>query len=141
MYINKVQIYGRLTRDPELKALPSGSHVINFSVATNRDWKVDGVKKEEVEFHNCVGFGKMAEVIQKWVKKGDKILINGRLKTQGWEDKDSGKKMYRTEVVIEDFMFGDNPKKDGSAKKSSSDTPIEYPDEDLDEINPDDIPF
>lgn len=151
MYLNKVQVYGRLGRDPELKALPSGQSVVNFAMATTRSWKNDqGEKQEQTEWHNIVCFGKRADVINQYVKKGDLFYVEGRLQTRSWDDKDSGKKMYRTEVVVEDFQFGDNPKKDGnnqsqdqgygneSQEAPSTEDQIEYPDED---INPDDIPF
>lgn len=145
MYINKVSLYGRLGRDPELKALPSGSEVVSFTLATTRTWKDDqNVKKEQTEWHNCVCFGKRARVIAQYVKKGDKFYIEGRLQTRSWDDKTSGKKLYRTEVMVEDFQFGDNPKKDGSQASRSDDDrvedvdTIEYPEDDL---VPEDIPF
>lgn len=150
MYINKVQLYGRLGRDPELKALPSGQSVANFSIATTRSWKNDqGEKQEQTEWHNIVVFGKRADVIAQYVKRGHLILIEGRLQTRSWES--DGEKKYRTEIIVEDFQFGDNPKSDnqGSSYPSNStdDQPapaddgnqaVEYPEED---INPDDIPF
>jgi len=142
MYINKVQLYGRLTRDPELKALPSGMSVVSFSLATNREWKNDkGEKQESVAYHNCVCFGKRAEVIAQWVKKGDKFLVEGRIENRSWEK--DGVKQYRTEIMIEDFSFGDNPKKNSETRSEKEDRGVdtdipEYP---ADEINPEDIPF
>ena len=119
MYINKVQLYGNLTRDPEQKALPSGQAVANFSVATNRSWKdkETGKQQEQVEYHNVVAFGKTAEVIAQYLKKGRPVLVEGRLQTRTW-DKD-GVKHYRTEVVVDTFQFGPSLK-DGSAPASSS---------------------
>ena len=103
--INKVQLYGNLTRDPETKALPSGQAVTNFSVATNRNFKdKDGQKQEQVEFHNLVAFGRTAEVIAQYLKRGRPIYVDGRLQTRSW-DKD-GSKMYRTEIIVENFQFG-----------------------------------
>lgn len=143
MYINKAQLYGNLTRDPEIKALPSGIQVANFSVATNRTWKdKDGKKQEEVEYHNCVAFGKTAEVIGQYLKKGKPVLVEGRIQTRSWEK--DGAKQYRTEIVVENFQFGPSPKdgatpasSQGSQAQASSGAP-EYPEDDVD---PDDIPF
>ena len=155
MYINKVILYGNLTKDPELKSLPSGMHVNSFSVATNRSTKdASGAKKDVVEFHNVVAFGKTAEIIHQYVKKGNPIYIEGRIQTRSWDGQD-GKKNYRTEIILESFQFG--PKggagtgtgassSTSSAQQSSVDenqSPVEagevqYPDED---INPEDIPF
>lgn len=105
MYINKATIYGNITRDPELKALPSGQSVINFSVATNKTWKDKaGAKQESVEYHNIVAFGKTAEVINQYCKKGDGIYIEGSIQTRSW-DKD-GTKMYKTEILADSFQFG-----------------------------------
>ena len=112
LYLNKTIIIGNLTKDVELKTLPSGTNIANFSVATNRTWKnADGEKQEEVEFHNVVVFGKVAEVISKYFEKGSQIYVEGRLKTQSWEDKDTQKKMYRTEIVLENFSFGNSKPK------------------------------
>lgn len=124
MYRNRVELYGRLGRDPELKTTQGGTTIVNFSMATTRSWKDDrGNKNEETEWHNCVVFGKRAEVIAQWVSKGQMFWVEGRLKTSTWEDKETGKKMYKTEIIVEDFMFGDNPKKKQSENNSGySDT-------------------
>jgi single-strand DNA-binding protein len=101
MNLNKVQIIGRITRDPEMKAFNSGVSVCNFSVATNRIWKnQDGQKQEEVEYHKCTAFGKVGEVIGKFTKKGSIVYLEGRLSTKSWEDKTSGER-YATEIVVE----------------------------------------
>ena len=149
MYLNKVFLYGNLTRDPELKALPSGSQVANFGLATNRTYKdKNGAKQEVTEFHNIVAFGRTAEVIAQYVKKGRPIFVEGRLQTRTWDDKESGKKNYRTEIIIDNFQFGADGGKGGSstgAPSAAHEQPapsegeaIKYPDE---EINPEDIPF
>lgn len=148
MYLNKVQLYGNLTRDPELKALSSGQNVANFSIATNRVYKdKDGAKKEQTEFHNVVAFGRTADVIGQYMKKGRPIYVEGRLQTRSWET--DGKKNYRTEIVAESFQFGASigsgggegvsraPKDEGGSQDTGGDA-IQYPDE---EINPEDIPF
>lgn len=150
MYLNKVLLYGNLTRDPELKALPSGSQVANFGLATNRVFKdKNGQKQEVTEFHNVVAFGRTAEVIAQYCKKGRPIYIEGRLQTRSWDDKESGKKNYRTEIIADTFQFGADGGKGGSSDASGSSShdeqpapsdggDIKYPDE---EINPEDIPF
>ncbi len=107
MYLNKVFLYGNLTRDPEVRALPSGQQVASFALATNRTYKdKDGAKQEQVEFHNVVAFGRQAEVIAQYMKKGKAVFIEGRIQTRSWDDKTSGEKKYRTEIVIDNFQFG-----------------------------------
>ena len=149
MYLNKVILYGNLTRDPELKALPGGSQVVNFGMATNRSFKgKDGQRQEATEFHNVVAFGRTAEVIAQYCKKGRPIFVEGRLQTRSWEDKDGGKKNYRTEIIVDTFQFGADGGKGSStgfAPAASNDEQsapdggdIKYPEED---INPEDIPF
>lgn len=111
MQLNKSIIIGNITKDLELKALPSGQSVISFSVATNRSWKdKDGNKQEAVEYHNIVCFGKQAEVIKQYCGKGDQILIEGRLQTRKWEK--DGQTHYSTEIVLENFQFGNKVKKE-----------------------------
>jgi len=144
MYLNKAIIIGNLTRDPELKTIPSGTAVTTFSLATNRVWKdKDGNKQEGTDYHNIVIFGRQAENVAQYLKKGSSALIEGRLTTRSWESE--GVKKYRTEIIADRVQFG--PKRDGSSatvsqepqggKKEEIDT-IEYPEED---INPEDIPF
>jgi single-strand DNA-binding protein len=149
MYLNKVTLIGNLTRDPELKALPSGMQVVSFSIATNRTWKAeDGTRKEAVEFHNCVCFGKQGENIARYMKKGSQLLVEGRLQTRSWDGTD-GKKLYRTEIVVESSQFGNKPagstggaprdEHDQSDTAAASTEPtVEYGEDD---INPEDIPF
>jgi single-strand DNA-binding protein len=148
MYLNKVFLYGNLTRDPELKALPSGSQVANFGIATNRSYKDKaGARQEATEFHNIVAFGRTAEVIAQYMKKGRPIMVEGRIQTRSWDDKESGKKNYRTEIIVENFQFGaDGGKGSGTSASTGpdeqpmpkDDEAIKYPSE---EINPEDIPF
>ena len=143
-------LFGNLTRDPELRSLPSGGSVCSFGLATNRVFKkADGTKQEAAEFHNIVVFGKQAETCAQYLKKGSSAYIEGRIQTRTWESPEKGKQ-YRTEVVAERVQFG--PRGSGGGGKRDS-TPsakssqggsggkeesIEYPEED---INPDDIPF
>lgn len=109
MNLNKVFIVGRVTKDPEVRALPSGAQVANFGMATNRFWTKDGVKQDEVEFHNIVVFGKLADIAQRFVTKGALILIEGRLKTSSWDDKNGGGKRYKTEIIGEVIQLGPRP--------------------------------
>ena len=126
-------IAGRLTRDPELKALPSGSSVCNFALATSHQYKNrDGEAVENSEFHNVVVFGKSAETSAQYLKKGQIALIEGRLQTRSWEK--DGAKHYRTEIIADRVQFGP---KIGGAEAESAGVP-DYPEE---EINPEDIPF
>ena len=144
MYLNKAIIYGNLTRDPELKSLPSGSAVASFGVATNRTWKdKDGKKCESTEFHNCVAFGRTAEVIAQYMKKGKPIYVEGRIQTRSWEGKEDGKKQYRTEVVVETFQFGPSTREDGDRGASSAQDSTENQSQAVDsgEISAEDIPF
>lgn len=114
MYLNKVIIIGNLTRDPELKALPSGIKVASFSLATNRVWRdKDGAKQEAADYHNVVVFGKQAETVAQYMKKGSSLLVEGRLQTRSWEDKTSGKKLYKTEIVADRTQFGPKGKATG----------------------------
>jgi single-strand DNA-binding protein len=151
MYLNKVILYGNLTRDPELKSLPGGSQVVNFSLATDRVFKdKNGQKQESTEFHNVVAFGRTAEVIAQYCKKGRPLYIEGRLQTRSWDDKETGKKNYRTEIIADTFQFGADGAKGGAGSSSAPSAhhdeqsvpseagDIKYPDE---EINPEDIPF
>lgn len=150
MYLNRATIIGNLTRDPELKSIPSGVKVASFSVATNRVWYDQNKQRQEAtDYHNIVSFGKQAETIAQYMKKGSSIYVEGRLQTRSWEQ--DGKKNYRTEIIAEKFQFG--PKAGGapsSAPSSQDNSPqmndqeppaidaVDYPEED---INPEDIPF
>lgn len=160
MNINKATLAGNLTRAVELKSMPNGMYVASFSLACNRTYKdKDGKKVEAVEFVNCVAYGKTAEILGQYCVKGQNMYVEGRLQTRNWEDKQTGAKMYRTEVIVNEFQFGQKP--NGSprreqpedsnngfgedafeptpkAQTSSRGNDIAYP---VDEINPDDIPF
>src|SRR3989344_5036959 len=117
MYLNKVFIAGNLTRDPELRALPSGANVTSFGVATNRVWKdQNGEKKEATEFHNVVVFGRQADTCAQYLKKGQQVLVEGRIQTRSWEKE--GQKQYRTEIVADRVQFGQK-----SAGYAGGDTP------------------
>lgn len=118
--LNKAQIIGNLTRDPDLKQTANGQSVCTLGVATNRYWSdSSGQKKEEVEFHNVVCWGKLAEICAEYLKKGSKVFFEGRLQTRNWED-DAGIKHYRTEIVANDMIMLSPRTGDGGASSSSS---------------------
>ena len=118
MNVNKAIIIGRLTRDPELRTTPSGQSVVNFTIATSFRWKdQSGQQQERTEFHNVVAWGKRGEVIKQYVTKGQELFVEGRLETRSWDDQETGKKMYRTEIILDNFEFGAKPM--GSGQNSS----------------------
>ena len=146
MYLNKAIIIGNLTRDPELRSLPSGVKVCSFSITTNRVWKdKNGARQESTDYHNVVTFGRSAETVAQYMKKGSSILVEGRIQTRSWEDKNSGEKKYRTEIVAERTQFGPKGGGAGNAVPAAAkagaepeEAAVEYPEED---ISPEDIPF
>ncbi len=103
---NKVILMGNLTRDPEMRTTPNGQSVTNFSLAVNRTWKgADGQQNEDVSYIDCVAWGKPGEIITQYLGKGRAVLVSGRLDQRSWEDKESGGKRSKIEVVVEDFNF------------------------------------
>jgi single-strand DNA-binding protein len=104
--VNKVILLGNLGKDPEIKFLPSGQAVANFGLATTERYKDKaGEWQDKTEWHNITAYGRQAEIIRDYVKKGHKLFIEGRLTTRSWDDKDTGKKVYRTEVVVSDLSL------------------------------------
>jgi single-strand DNA-binding protein len=159
--LNRVQLIGNLTRDPELRYTPQGTAVCSFSIATNRNWTTDtGEKKDEVEFHRIVAWAKLAELCSQFLVKGRKVFVEGRLQTRSWTAQDGSQKQT-TEIVISDMILLDSKRPDGagqasevqeeevsekeeasekpSPKKKKEEAPKESEDEE--EIVPDDIPF
>ena len=154
----KAFVAGNLTRDPEVRATPSGAQVANFSIAVNRSFRgADGSQQEQVSYLECVAWGKAGETIAQYTKKGSSLLVSGRIEQRSWEDKTSGQKRSRTEIVVEDFAFlgsnngggnfGGTRGADSGAKSSERATKKnddEFVPDDLPEdeaINLDDIPF
>jgi single-strand DNA-binding protein len=171
MNFNKTIILGRLTRDPEVRSLPSGQPVCNFGMATSRFYTdKSGSKQNTTEFHNIVAFGKLADICSRYLKKGSLALVEGRLQTRTWQDKD-GNKRSKTEIIMENMQLGPKAASSGassssyqgpskSSKPALDDIPVidqeaplseeteNKPSSDLDllqgkedEINVDDIPF
>lgn len=123
MNLNKAFVLGNVTRDPEVRSLPSGQQVTNFGIATNRFYTDSlGQKKQDVEFHNIVAFGKLADVSSRYLKKGSLVLIEGRLKTRNWQDS-SGVKHWKTEIIAEVLQLG--PKMAGSSENYNNTSSVE----------------
>lgn len=144
---SKVVITGNITRDPELRSTPSGANVTTVTVAVNRSFKgSNGENQESVSFIDCVFWGKPAEIVCEYGKKGTGILVSGRLEQRSWEDKETGQKRSRVEVVMEDFNFlggGSDQGSDNRKSTAKSETADIVPD-DINieqDINVDDIPF
>ncbi len=102
---NKVIFMGHVTRDPQLKYTPSQTAVVEFGLAANRKFKVQEEQREEVCFVDCAAFGKAAETINQYVKKGKPLLVEGRLKFDTWEDKQNGSKRSKLSIVVDSFQF------------------------------------
>jgi single-strand DNA-binding protein len=104
--VNKVILIGNLGKDPEVKVTPSGTPVAKFSLATNERYKDKaGQWQDRTEWHNLVAWQRTAEIIGEYVKKGSKIYVEGRLQTSSWDDKTTGEKKYRTEIVVNDLVL------------------------------------
>lgn len=117
---NKVILMGNLTRDPETRTTPNGQTVTSFSLAVNRSWKgSDGQTQEAVSYIDCVAWGKPGEIIAQYISKGRALLVSGRLDQRSWEDKESGGKRSKVEVVVEDFNFVDSGSGGGSSDYSA----------------------
>jgi len=154
MNLNKVFLIGRLTRDPESRALPSGQSVSNFGLATNRVWTnpESNEKQEQTEFHNIVAFGKLAGICNQYLGKGSLVMIEGRIQTRNWQDQNGGTK-YRTEIVAERIQMGPKGAQsiNRSSKKEAQEATVEAvpeiqveeetPEDSGDEVKTEDIPF
>jgi single-strand DNA-binding protein len=159
--LNRVQLIGNLTRDPELRYTPAGTAVVSFSIATNRSWTTDaGEKKDEADFHRIVAWNKLAELCSQFLSKGKKVYVEGRLQTRNWQAQDGGQRST-TEVIISDMILLDGGAGRGAAKEESFEEPEaeekpkatkkpkkevkeeESADEEMpsEEVAPDDIPF
>lgn len=148
MNLNKAMIIGNLTRDPELRNTPTGQTVAVFSVATNFVWTdQSGQQQKKTEFHNVIAWRKLADICAKYLHKGSKVFIEGRLQTTDWTGQE-GVKRYRTEIITENMIMLDtkgNPPIGGGLPSSHSEaeTTIEIPEESMDdeEIRVENIPF
>jgi single-strand DNA-binding protein len=137
--VNKVILVGNVGKDPEVKYTPSGTPVAKFSIATNERFKAkSGEWQDRTEWHNLIAWQRLAEIVGEYVQKGSKLYIEGRLQTSSWEDKQSGEKKYRTEIVANDLVLLSGNR---SARESEG---ARYPhsaDHDEHTITDEDIPF
>jgi len=142
MNLNKVLIIGNITRDPEARTTTGGQNVTSFSVATSRRWKdkATGEPKEQTEFHNIVAWGRLAEVVSQYTKKGSKVFVEGRLQTRSWEDQ-TGIKKYRTEIIAENLIMLDRAGQGAGSPAAQPTAPAAPAAPDEEEINVEDIPF
>jgi len=136
MNLNKVILIGRLTQDPQLKNLPSGTKVANFGLATDR-YFVDksGQKRQETEFHNIVLFSKLADIASKYLKRGSLVMVEGRIRTRNWQD-NSGNQRSKTEIIVERLQLGPR-----GVKKVETPSEGEIPVIEEEEIDVKNIPF
>ncbi|MFZ0518688.1 MAG: single-stranded DNA-binding protein, partial [Acidobacteriaceae bacterium] len=149
--VNKVILLGNVGKDPEIKAAATGTVVATFSIATSERFKdKDGTWQDRTEWHNLVAFGKVAEIIRDYVKKGSKLYVEGSLRTQSWDDKTTGQKKYKTEIIVNDLSLlsgrgeGDGASSGGYSKSNTASFDQRSPAEDYSqstEITDDDIPF
>ena len=151
--LNRAEIIGHMTRDPELRTTPSGKSVTSFSVATNQRWTdASGEKQESVEFHDITAWGKLAEIVSTYFKKGQLVYVDGRLQTRSWEAQDGGKRT-KTEIIAQNainltprsgVVSGDaseSQEVQPSSKEPIKKEKVKVPPDGEGEINIDDIPF
>ena len=145
--VNKVILLGNVGKDPEIKSTPGGTMIATFGLATSSNQKdPQGNWQERTEWHNLVAFGRTAEIIRDYVKKGSKLYVEGRLQTRNYEDKEhAGRKVYRTEIIVNDISLL-SARDDSSPRSSSSASfdqrqPAHADDMAQPEITDDDIPF
>lgn len=147
MDLNRATILGRITQDPEVRTTNTGKSVASFGVATNRSWTdQSGTKQEFTEFHNCVLWGRLAEIAGQYLTKGQRVYMEGRLQTRDWTGQD-GVKRYRTEIVVENMIMLEKPR-GTSAPAASDDAPPPPSDSGApadevveEEVKVEDIPF
>jgi single-strand DNA-binding protein len=143
--LNRVVLVGRLTRDPEIRQIPSGTSVVNFSIASNRTYTTNNERKEEVSYFNCLIWGKGGEVFARYAKKGQRVAIDGRLQQRRWQDKDGNNRSV-VEVVTDNFQFlsynqdGQSTQEFGSSSSQGADTYKDYAPP-TEAFSDEDIPF
>ena len=159
MNLNKVFILGNVVADPEARMTPSGTAVANFRVATNRVFKDKaGNKQEQAEFHAVVAWGRQAEIVREYLKRGRLVLVEGRLQTRSWDGQD-GQKRWKTEIISEHIQLGPRPAGGGAPSAAPTqpennattksddipvieeDSPMTFEEETNKEIDPKEIPF
>jgi single-strand DNA-binding protein len=139
MNLNKAFILGNVTRDPEVRALPSGQQVASFGIATNRFYTdASGQKKQDAEFHNIVTFGKLADIASRYITRGTLVLIEGRIRTSSWQN-NSGVKQYKTEVIAESLQLGPRPQGGQGGGQTPQSKPYQAPGQQT--VKTDEIPI
>jgi single-strand DNA-binding protein len=147
--VNKVILLGNVGKDPEIRATASGMTVANFSIATTDRIKgQDGQYSDKTEWHNLVAFQRTAEIVRDYVKKGNKLYVEGRIQTRSWDDQASGQKKYRTEIIVNDVVLlsGRGEGESGGGPRSNTTSfdqrpPVHHEEFAGTEITDDDIPF
>jgi single-strand DNA-binding protein len=142
--LNRVQLLGHMGKAAEIRSTQSGHTVANFSLATAERVKVNGEWKDATEWHTLVAFGRIAEILRDYTSKGSKLLVEGRLQTRSWDDKESGQKKYRTEIIVSDITLLDGRKDNGQVRSHGDDGGYEmHPavSPNTGDITDDDIPF
>lgn len=127
--LNSVNLIGNTGKAPEMRMTTGGTPIANFSIATSEKFKdKSGTAQERTDWHNLVAYGKAAEIIGKYVVKGSKLHIQGRLQNSSWDDKETGQKRYKTEIVVNDFILLSSPNNSGAngSQGASSDNTAEY---------------
>jgi single-strand DNA-binding protein len=142
--LNSVQLIGNLGSDPEVRTTPSGAKVANFRVACSESWKdQSGQKQERTEWVTCVAWKVQAEIAEKYLRKGSRLYVEGKLQTRTWEDKNGGGKRYATEVLVERFMMLDGrpgPAAEANRGSGDDDNPMRFPTSPA-PTSDDDLPF
>lgn len=145
MNLNKVILVGRLTQDPETRSIPSGQSVTTIRLATNRVWSNQGGQKQEAtEYHTVVAWGRLGEIASQYLKRGAMTMIEGRLQTRSWDDKNTGQKRYMTEIVAENLQLGPRPAGTGTGYQrppsaTSASAPTATPDNEIPVIGVDEL--
>lgn len=140
--VNKVILVGNLGNDPEVRSTTGGTNVASFPLATTRKWNKDGVKQEKTEWHRVQAWGKLADVVKKYVKKGDRLYVEGRVEYRQWDDKD-GNKRYSTEIVCENLTMLGSSRSGSTGPKAEDEAPAKTATEVMDQHDDDDddLPF
>lgn len=134
--VNKVILLGNVGKDPEVRATQGGTVVASFSLATADRVKVNGNWQDSTEWHNLVAFGRTAEIVRDYIRKGSQLYVEGKIQTRSWDDRESGEKKYRTEIIVNELSMLGGGKRDGGQKHS--DEPV-YPYGDVEDHDP--VPF
>ena len=138
--LNKVMLIGNVGNDPEIRATSGGARVAKLSLATNRAWSGrDGQQQEKTEWHRLTFFGRLVDIVEQWVHKGDRLYVEGRIETRSWDDKD-GQKKYMTEIIADRIQLLGGPSGGGRKSSPRDETDDTFGREESGDTD-DDIPF